>query len=117
MKKTVINIAICLVTLLASNDAMSQNDFNIHNLNLEHHDAVIYPNPLIGTNVLKIKSSITIKDIKITNVLGNCIQHEENKHQIYNDITIKLNSSVPGVYYAKITFEDDKCVIKKLLIK
>ncbi len=118
MKKMLTYIAAMTVAALTCHGAHAQQiDFRIHNQNLDRHEAVIYPNPVASGEMVKIKSSITIKDIEITNVIGKCIQHEKNSRQIYDDITLKLNDNAPGVYYAKITFEDDKWIIKKLLVR
>ncbi|MBQ1697591.1 MAG: T9SS type A sorting domain-containing protein [Bacteroidales bacterium] len=110
-------IAITLATMLGRSAVAQQIDFKIHNENLDRHEVVIYPNPVTSGEMVKIKSSFTIKDIEITNIIGKCVQREKNSKQIYDDITLKLNKNAPGVYYAKITFEDDKWIIKKLLVR
>ncbi|MBR3714052.1 MAG: T9SS type A sorting domain-containing protein [Bacteroidales bacterium] len=118
MKAACKHIIVAAVAILLGNSAMAQQiDFKIHNQNLDRHEVVIYPNPVSSGDMVKIKSSFTIKDIEITNIIGKCVQHEKNTKQIYDDITLKLNKNAPGVYYAKITFEDDKWVIKKLLVR
>ncbi len=91
-------------------------DFLIINQNQNRHEAVIYPNPATG-KVVKIKSSILIKSIEIMTMIGKCVQQELNPHMIYDDITLDLKSCNPGTYYAKITFEDDQTVIKKLILR
>ena len=110
-------MAVAAAMTLGHSAIAQQIDFKIHNQNLDRHEAVIYPNPVASGEMVKIKSSITIKDIEITNVIGKCVQREQNNRQIYDDITLKLNKNAPGVYYAKITFEDDKWIIKKLLVR
>ncbi|MBR4327981.1 MAG: T9SS type A sorting domain-containing protein [Bacteroidales bacterium] len=110
-------IAIAIATTLGQSAVAQQIDFKIHNQNLDRHEVVIYPNPVTSGEMLKIKSTFTIKDIEITNIIGKCVQREINTRKIYDDITLKLEKNAPGVYYAKITFEDDKWVIKKLLVR
>lgn len=110
-------ITIVAVMLIGHAAFAQQIDFKIHNQNLDRHEVVIYPNPVASGEMVKIKSSFTIKDIEITNIIGKCVQREKNAKQIYDDITLKLDKNAPGVYYAKITFEDDKWIIKKLLVR
>jgi len=118
MKAAYRHIIAAVVAVLLGNSALAQQiDFKIHNQNLDRHEVVIYPNPVSSGQMVKIKSSFTIKDIEITNIIGKCVQREKNTKQIYDDITLKLDKNAPGVYYAKITFEDDKWVIKKLLVR
>lgn len=118
MKAAYRHIIAAAVAVLLGNSALAQQiDFKIHNQNLDRHEVVIYPNPVSNGQMVKIKSSFTIKDIEITNIIGKCVQREKNTKQIYDDITLKLDKNAPGVYYAKITFEDDKWVIKKLLVR
>lgn len=91
-------------------------DFLLINQSPNRHEATIYPNPSKG-GVVKIKSSILIKNVEIMTMIGKCVQSERNLHMIYDDITLTLNSCNPGTYYAKITFEDDQTVIKKLIVR
>lgn len=110
-------IAAAAFAMTAPAATAQQIDFKIHNQNLDRHEAVIYPNPVARGEMVKIKSTFTIKDIEITNIIGKCVQRENNSRKIYDDIAMKLDTNTPGVYYAKITFEDDKWIIKKLLVR
>ncbi len=91
-------------------------DFFVQNQNTVHHDVIIYPNPVEG-NIVNIKSPTLIKKIEISNLIGKNIKTETNLDDIFDDISISLNNLESGIYLAKITFEDDKIVIKKLIIK
>ncbi len=112
------------IAVLMSNAVMAQQqekpavnpDFLLINQSQNRHEAIIYPNPTTG-NIIKIKSSILIKSIEIMTMIGKCIQQETNPHMIYDDITLNLASCNPGTYYAKITFEDNQTVIKKLIVR
>jgi len=122
MKRIYKNIILGAIAIMASSAAMAQEkqamnpDFLILNQSQNRHEAVIYPNPATG-NVVKIKSSILIKSIEIMTMIGKCVQQECNPHMIYDDITLTLKTCNPGTYYAKITFEDDQTVIKKLILR
>ena len=41
----------------------------------------------------------------------------DNDNCIYDDISVMLENCESGIYLAKITFEDEKVLIKKLIIK
>ena len=110
-------VAAAASAMMTEGAVAQQIDFKIHNQNLDRHEAVIYPNPVTRGEMVKIKSTFTIKDIEITNIIGKCVQRENNSRKIFDDITMKLDTDTPGVYYAKITFEDGKWIIKKLLVR
>ena len=122
MKKVYKFIIAGAISALSASGAAAQQkpaanpDFLIINQNQNRHEAIIYPNPAPG-NVVKIKSSILIKNIEIMTMIGKCVQQESNPHMIFDDITLNLKDCNPGTYYAKITFEDDQTVIKKLILR
>ena len=91
-------------------------DFRIVHQHSNRVYAELYPNPLIG-NVLKIKSSNIIKSVEIKNIIGQCILSEENKFAVHDDMVLTIPKNEPGVYSAKITFEDNNFIIKKLIIR
>jgi hypothetical protein len=68
-------------------------------------------------NTLKIKSSGIIKSVEIKNIIGQCILAEVNKYSVSDDLVLKIEKKEPGIYSAKITFEDNIVVIKKLIIR
>lgn len=94
----------------------SEPGFDISNQNGGRPYAEFYPNPVTG-NIVKIKSCKAIKTVEILNIIGKCIQLVSNTYNIYDDMTIVLQDYEPGMYLAKITFEDDRTIVKKLVIK
>ncbi|MBP5367009.1 MAG: T9SS type A sorting domain-containing protein [Bacteroidales bacterium] len=80
------------------------------------HEVIIYPNPVVG-NVVNFKSPAIIRNIEITNIIGKRIKIKENEDYIFDDISILLENCESGIYLAKITFDDDKVLIKKLIVK
>ncbi|MCR4560735.1 MAG: T9SS type A sorting domain-containing protein [Bacteroidales bacterium] len=96
--------------------AVYDEDFRIVNQYCNRPYAELYPNPLVG-NTLKIKSSGIIKSVEIKNIIGQCILAEVNKYSVSDDIVLKIEKKEPGIYSAKITFEDNIVVIKKLIIR
>ncbi len=93
------------------------DSFKVENQISDRHDAVIYPNPASRGESLKVKTSMPIKNVEITNRIGNKVFDAENEYALFDDLQLNINTSTPGVYYAKITFEDDKTVIKKIIMK
>lgn len=96
--------------------AVYDEDFRIVNQYCNRPYAELYPNPLVG-NTLKIKSSGIIKSVEIKNIIGQCILAEVNKYSVSDDLVLKIEKKEPGIYSAKITFEDNNVVIKKLIIR
>ena len=102
--------------LISSKIDYSSDNFFVQNLNLPAHEVVIYPNPVEG-NVVNFKSPALIRKVEISNIIGKCVKTKENDNCIYDDLSVLLENCESGIYLAKITFEDEKVLIKKLIIK
>ncbi len=92
-------------------------DFDVKKQLSSPHQVVIYPNPANRGDILKIKSSLLVKNVVVTNMIGVEICNQTNEFVIYDDLQLKIDNCTPGIYYAKITFEDNKSVIKKVIMK
>lgn len=118
--KLVKTILATLFLCMAFSQAEAQKtiipNFFVQNQNLPAHEVVIYPNPVVG-NVVNFKSQALIRKVEITNIIGKCIKTTDNDNCIYDDISVMLENCESGIYLAKITFEDEKVLIKKLIIK
>ena len=79
-------------------------------------EAVIYPNPMIGEK-FTIKSEGIITKVEVVNVIGKVINRTENSNIEINEIQIFVGKCEKGIYFVKITYEDKKSIVKKLLIK
>ena len=80
------------------------------------HEALIYPNPLVGEK-FTVKSASEIKKVEVVNVIGKIINRTENNNFAQHELPIYLGKSNKGIYLIKVTFNDDKSIIKKLLVK
>ncbi len=116
MKKLFIFIALFSFTILASTDSKAQN-FSVQSYNLSaSHEVVLYPNP-VTENFFKVKSNDIVKQVEVINVIGQRIHQTKNESLSDADLLIHLNNCEKGMYLVKVTFEDDKSIIKKLLVK
>jgi len=121
MKQVCLTI-LTLIVLLAANPFDSFSQVKTHNYysmslnNVTSHDAVLFPNP-VTDNKFKVKSDDLILSIDVINVIGQSIKKLDNNSQTKEDIEILLNNCEKGMYLVKITFQDDKSIIKKLLVK
>ena len=106
----------CVSAQTPAADEGGEPGFDISNQNGGRPYAEFYPNPVTG-KIVKIKSCKAIKNVEILNVIGKCIQKVTNTYNIYDDMTIVLEDYEPGMYLAKITFEDDRTIVKKLVVK
>jgi len=79
-------------------------------------DALIYPNPMVGEK-FTVKSEGLIVKIEVVNVIGKVINRTENSNIEENEIQIFVGKCEKGIYFVKITYEDKKSIVKKLLIK
>lgn len=114
MKKT-IGFIFCILGLFSLNGTAQEIvETNFENNKL--HDAVIYPNPLVGEN-LTVKSEGNIKKIEVVNVIGKLINRTKNENFALHELAIHLGKCDKGIYLVKVSFSDDKSIIKKLLVK
>ena len=104
-------------TLGALTASAQDSKMLVINLNKGHHAAIIYPNPAKKGDMVKIKSSAMIKDVEIMNVIGTKVKCEQNKRLIFSDWILDLKGQESGTYLAKITFDDDKVIVKKILVE
>jgi hypothetical protein len=79
-------------------------------------EALIYPNPLIGDKFV-VKSVSKITKVEIVNVIGKVINRTENDDFEIHELQINIGNCEKGMYFVKITFDDKKSIIKKLLVK
>jgi hypothetical protein len=82
----------------------------------QEKDAAIYPNPLIGDKFI-VKSEFGIKKVEIVNVIGKVVNRTENQDFEIGELPILVGKCQKGMYLVKITFYDNKSIIKKLLVK
>ena len=87
------------------------NDTSLINKN----DASFYPNPVINNKFI-VKATNIIKSVEIFNVIGRTIHKQKNKLQ-REYMKIELDNCEKGMYLVKITFQDNKSIIKKILVK
>ncbi|MBO4244398.1 MAG: T9SS type A sorting domain-containing protein [Bacteroidales bacterium] len=118
--KLITTILTTVLLLMAFSQAEAQKtiipNFFVQNQNLTNHEVVIYPNPVVG-KVVNFKSASLIRKVEITNIIGKCVKTKENDDYIFDDLSILLENCESGIYLAKITFDDDKVLIKKLIVK
>ena len=80
-------------------------------------EAIIYPNPLTGDKFIVKSESGSIKKVEIVNVIGKVINRTENESFELRELQIYIGKCEKGMYLVKITFGDNKSIIKKLLVK
>ena len=119
MKKLIpLFLAIFTISYAIAQDLDAEPQFNTPSeisITNQTHDALLYPNPVLN-NQLKVKSSMNIIKIEIVNLIGQTIQKAINE-TLVKQMSIELTRCEKGVYMTKITFEDRKSVIKKILVK
>ena len=112
MKK--IKTAICLIFIcLVAFEGLGQ-DFTY--LEKKQDDALVYPNPLIGQKFI-VKSESVISKVEVVNVIGKVINRKENDNFSIKEVPVFIGRCEKGIYFVKVTFENKKSIIKKLLVK
>ena len=75
----------------------------------------IYPNPN-SSGVLNIESSSAIKEITILNLIGQNVFSKTVSGSVLNE-TIKINPSLNGIYFMAVRLENNKRILKKIILK
>ncbi len=85
-------------------------------LEKKQQDALVYPNPLIGQKFI-VKSEAVILKVEVVNVIGKVINRTENNNFSIKEMPVLIGRCEKGIYFVKVTFENKKSIIKKLLVK
>ena len=75
----------------------------------------IYPNPN-SSGVLNIQSSSAIKEITILNVIGQHVISKTVPGSVFNE-SITINPSLNGIYFMAVQLENNKRILKKIILK
>jgi uncharacterized protein YdeI (BOF family) len=113
MKK--LGLIFCIFGLFAVS-SFAQQEVNNGFEKVKQHDVLIYPNPMMGEQ-FTVKSSSAISKVEVVNVIGKVIKRVENNDLALKEIPVLVGKQEKGLYLIKVSFEDDKTVIKKLLVK
>ena len=110
-----IGFIFCILGLFALNGA-AQDIIGTNFDKSKPHEVLIYPNPLVGEKFI-VKSDSNIKNIEVVNIIGKSIKRTENKNITLHELPIYIGNCNKGIYLVKVTFDDKKSIIKKLLVK
>ncbi len=105
----------CMLSLFALS-AAAQDFVDTDIENKKSHEALIYPNPLVGEK-FTVKSASNIKKVEVVNVIGKVINRTENDNFAQRELPIYIGNCDKGIYLVKVSFDDNKSIIKKLLVK
>ena len=75
----------------------------------------IYQNPN-SSGVLNIESSSAIKEITILNLIGQNVFYKTVPGNVFNE-TLTVNPSLSGIYFMAVRFENNKRILKKIILK
>lgn len=93
-------------------DCRKSGVLNSNDLSLIEIETVIYPNPTSGE--LTISSLAGLKEITVTNILGEIVFNEAlNIEQ--NKKTISLFNSPSGIYFVKVKHLNDEITLEKII--
>jgi len=119
--KRILHIALFfgfLITFFFNHNAHAQGLKNNDGISviLTDYDVIIYPNP-VTDNKFYVKSEKVIKSVEVINVLGQNIKTVNNETDVAYNIHIDIGNVEKGMYMVKITFDDKKTIIRKLIVK
>ena len=107
-------------------DSLPQNTFTqlgqhvcdcSENTSITEHENLlsIYPNPN-SSGLLNIESSSAIKEITILNLIGQNVFSKTVQGSVFNE-TITINPSLNGIYFMAVRLENNKRILKKIILK
>ncbi len=107
-----------LIILISSfTIAFSQNAYDIQFQNSNKHEAIISPVPM-ATPIFFVRSNQLITKIEVINILGKTVYVKKIRNYTFEPIEINLPGNVAkGVYFVRITFDDNTYIIKKTIYK
>ncbi len=82
--------------------------------NFNKNDVMMYPNPTSDTLQVSITNN-KIKNINIYDIKGNIVLSKSNISA--SEKILQLNNLKSGIYIVKVTSEDGKSIVQKLVIK
>lgn len=110
IKKAIFLIFLSLVAF----GGYGQDDISY--LQNKENKALVYPNPLVEQKFI-VRSETVITKVEVVNVIGKVISRTENDNFNLREIQVFVGECEKGMYFVKVTFEDKKSIIKKLLVK
>ena len=75
----------------------------------------IYPNPSNGEFTIKSKSSNPVKSIQVYDVLGKLTNSIQN-HELSTDYEMNLSPYDQGVYMLRLTYQDGKTTVARVIL-
>ncbi len=120
MKKRIYIVLLVLlyaVALFAQNAKQDQSKYyDIHLQNSNIHNVIISPVPM-SEPVFYVRSNQLITKIEVINILGKVIYVKNIRNYTFDPIEVDLPYCPYGIYFVKITFDDNTFVIKKTLYR
>ena len=110
MKEVKKAIFLIFLFLVAFKGFSQDNNF------VKEKDALVYPNPLIGQKFI-VKSESVVSMVEVVNVIGKVVNRTKNENFGLHEMQVFVGNCEKGMYFVKITFEDKRSIIKKLLVK
>ncbi len=93
-------------------DCANQTDVII---NLTSPKAYVFPNPSTDGR-FTISTNTPVKEFEVVNMLGQTVIREDNRR---GDLSLKVNltEGKSGLYFIRMTFDNNKVITKKLLVR
>ncbi len=106
-----------IILTLSLTFAFSQNSYSIQYQNSNRHEAIISPVPMT-TPIFYVRSNQLITKVEVINILGKTVYVKKIRNYTFEPIEINLpNSLDKGIYFVRITFDDNTFIIKKTIYK
>jgi len=120
MQKIILSIAFLIILSFSGLQGYSQEMAESESFStplVAEHSVLIYPNPVFNDNFFVKSETGTIATVEVLNVIGQRVKKIVNETGVPYNIYVKLPDTQKGMYMIRITFSDNKTMIRKILVK
>jgi hypothetical protein len=124
MKKEILLFSLILVissvliqmnTLYANNFLSGNNDTIVYAGYAKQENISIFPNPVIN-NTVTLTSGSDFNEIEILNIVGRSVFQKRFKPAV-TKATLNLKQFNKGIYFIRVSFNDNTIITEKIMIE
>lgn len=105
---TFLALIVAFATAEAQNTAEYERD--------SQENIMIYPNPVTDMKFY-VNADQTVTSVEVLNVIGQTVKTVRNDTQVPYNILVQLPNVKKGMYIIRVTTEDERMYMKKILLK
>ncbi len=120
MRKIILTFSVFIFLSFSGTQAFSQNysaDKFTTSVQEDLHEVMMYPNPVLAHNFFVKSETGVITSVEVVNVIGQRVKKIVNQTGVPYSIFVQLPDTEKGIFFVRVTFDDEKSMIRKILVK